>query len=99
MTVDLPFIAMLVAVSCTVAIVLDIVKEVVTEAFPGIKAHPAKRIGVRLAAVLLGIGLVKMTMGPGWVQVCLGVLAGASSEVVYRWLLVDVIQAVGRRLG
>ena len=90
MTLDLATLGQLVAVSGGVAVVVEGAKRAARLAVArlGITVAPElERLAVRALGV--GLGVVAVGLGWGWdvVAVSVGLLAGAASEVVYRWLL------------
>jgi hypothetical protein len=88
MTLDLATLAELVAVSGGVAVAVESVKTLIrTFTLPD---ESLERIYLRGLGLLLGVALVGIGWGWGVVEVCVGMLAGAASEVVYRWLIAEL---------
>lgn len=93
--------AMMVAVSAGVAGVVEVVKAALRLAHDQWEGHPAERVTLRSLAVLLGVGAL-LPLGsaygvPWTVSAAAGALAGASSEVVYRWVLRWLESRLGAR--
>ena len=92
---DLPT---LLVVSCVCALAVEAVKRAVRLAAPEVTGHAAWRPALRLLGVLAGVGLVVGVYGPSLIAAMVGGLAGAASEVVYRWALrwlTDRLAAIG----
>lgn len=97
MTLDLTTLAQLVAVSGGVAVVVETVKESVRT----VTTPPERWERVGLRALGLGLGTVAVCVMWEWdvVPASVGLLAGAASEVVYRWLLRELPGALDRLRG
>lgn len=102
MTLDLTTLAHLVAVSGAVAVVVEGIKRlarlVLVRARVGVAAE-VERLGLRALGVGLGVAAVGTGWGWGVVEVSVGLLAGAASEVVYRWLLARLPDLLARVTG
>jgi hypothetical protein len=102
LALDAPTLTGLVAVSGAVAVLVEGAKRagraVVHRA--GVEVHPeAERLTLRGLGCILGVAAVCCWLGVGVVEASVGLLAGAASEVVYRWLLSrlpDVLARVER---
>jgi hypothetical protein len=89
-TIDAPTLTGLVAISGAVAVVVEGVKRAgrAVAHRAGVEVHPdAERFALRSLGCALGVAAVCCWLGVGVVEASVGVLAGAASEVVYRWLL------------
>lgn len=102
MTLDAQTLTALVAVSGAVAVLVEGAKRAgrAVAHRAGVELHPdAERFALRALGCLLGVAAVCSWLGVGVVEASVGLLAGAASEVVYRWLLSrlpDVLARVER---
>jgi len=87
MTLDPETLLGLVAISAAVAVVVSGVKRAALLAWPDLDLWAGWPLAVRALGVLLGAVAVVAWLGVGVAEVAVGMLAGAASEVVYRWLL------------
>ena len=88
MTLDLDTITQLLAVSGAVAVLVEAVKRLIrTWATPD---ERIERLFLRGLGLALGLHAVCITWGYTVVPASVGLLAGAASEVVYRWLLAEL---------
>jgi hypothetical protein len=97
MTLDLATLAELVAVSGGVAVCVEAVKTLIRTATT--PDESVERVYLRGLGLLLGVALVGLGWGWGVVEVSVGLLAGAASEVVYRWLIAELPALLERLRG
>lgn len=102
MNLDMPTLYNLVAVSGGIACVVEGVKRAARLALgrAGVVVAPElERLALRALGAGLGVAAVGWGWGWGVVEVSVGVLAGAASEVVYRWLLARLPDLLARVTG
>ena len=99
MTLDADTLLALVAISGGVAVVVELVKMGGRLMLPGVEGHPAEALVLRALACALGVAAVVPVWGVSPVEVAVGLLAGAASEVVYRWGLRRVPRLLDRLTG
>ena len=87
MDLDTSMLAGLAAISAGVAVVVSALKRTALTLWPSLDLLPVWPLVVRGLSVTLGAAAVPAWLGFGVVEVCVGLLAGAASEVVYRWAL------------
>lgn len=90
MTLDTPTLMGLVAISGATSVVVEGAKRVwrALAFVRGWQVHDdTERTALRILGVIVGCAAVLAWMGTGIVEASVGMLTGASSEVVYRWLL------------
>lgn len=101
MTLDAQTLTALVCISAAVAVLVEGAKRSARAvlARAGVVVHvELERLAVRALGCGLGVAAVCAWLGVGVVEASVGLLAGAASEVVYRWLLSrlpDVLARVG----
>lgn len=90
MILDTETIIGLVALSGAVSVLVEAVKRgwrLLAECYGWSVHAPTEKLLLRLLGVGLGVVGVTSWLGLAPVEVAVGMLAGAASEVVYRWLL------------
>lgn len=104
MILELYDIGFLVAVSACVAALVELAKGGIRLAIPRIEGSKAEPLLYRLLAMGLGVVLVLgMLPTEGRASfisgLVLGILAGAASEVVYRWFFRKLLPRILSRVG
>lgn len=97
----------MVAVSCAIAAVVEAAKAVLDVAWPLSRAQDHRRAIFRLVAGALGIAaMLPLALGVlDWqvgaevvVGITSGILAGAGSETIYRWVIREILPDIGEGL-
>lgn len=97
MTLDLATLTQIVAISGAVAVVVESAKRFIrTWRTP---PEAVERVYLRGLSLALGVGAVGWGWGWDVVPLSVGLLAGAASEVVYRWLLARLPDLLARVTG
>lgn len=90
MILDTETIIGLLALSGAVSVLVEAAKRgwrLLAECYDWSVHKPAEKLLLRLLGVGLGVVGVTSWLGLGPVEVAVGMMAGAASEIVYRWLL------------